>query len=198
MRIAWIRQHLAALRALLVLTLLLGIAYPVATWAVGQVAFHDHANGSPVRSGGQVVGSRLVGQNFTGAQWFHSRPVADSKAIQADPYDPLNTGGSNLGPSNPDLVKRIKELKAQVAKENGVPESQVPPDAVTASGSGIDPDISPEYAKIQINRVAHARHLDAGTVRSLVERYTSGRQFGIFGQPHVNVLRLNQAVSTAK
>nr|WP_203655752.1 potassium-transporting ATPase subunit KdpC [Actinocatenispora rupis] len=195
-RTGWIRQHVAALRILVVLTVILGLGYPVATWAVGQVLFRNHAQGSPVESDGRVVGSRLIGQNFTGAAWFHPRAsLAGAKGYAAGGDGADGSGGSNLGPSNPELVKAIRARRAAVARENGVAPTQVPPDAVTASASGLDPDISPEYAAIQVNRVAKARNVPAADVRRLVERYTYGRQLGVLGDPHVNVLELNLAVA---
>ncbi|HEY3501411.1 MAG TPA: potassium-transporting ATPase subunit KdpC [Actinocatenispora sp.] len=195
-RTAWIRQHVAALRTLIVLTVVLGLGYPVATWAVGQVVFHDKAQGSPVESDGHVVGSRLIGQNFTGPTWFHPRAsLAGEKGYSAGGDGQDGSAGSNLGPSNPELVKAIKDRRAAVAKENGVAPSRVPPDAVTASASGLDPDISPAYAAIQVDRVAKARKVDPAKVRELVEKYTYGRQLGVMGDPHVNVLELNLAVA---
>jgi potassium-transporting ATPase KdpC subunit len=191
-RSGWIRQHVAALRILIVLTIALGVGYPVATWGVGQVLFHNKANGSPIELDGKVVGSRLIGQNFSGPQWFHPRPsLAGAKGYSAGGDGQGGSGGSNLGPSNPELVKTIEQRRKQVATENGVPESEVPADAVTASASGLDPDISPEYARIQINRVAKARGLAPARVRELVAEHTSGRQLGFLGAPYVNVLELN-------
>lgn len=195
-RTGWIRQHVAALRVLIVLTIVLGLAYPVATWAVGQAFFSDKAQGSPIESHGKVVGSRLIGQNFTGPAWFHPRAsLAGDKGYSAGGDGRDGSGGSNLGPSNPELVKAIRDRRAAVAKENGVAPNQVPPDAVTASASGLDPDISPAYAAIQVDRVAAARKVDPAQVRRLVEKYTQGRQFGFLGDEHVNVLELNLAVA---
>lgn len=187
-----IRQLLPGLRALLVLTVILGLAYPLLVWAVGQVAFRDQATGSLIERNGQVVGSSLIGQNFEGAQWFHSRPSA-----AGDGYDGLASAGSNLGPTNPELLKSVQERKAAIAKEDGIPESAVPADAVTASGSGLDPDISPEYAAIQVDRVARARGLGADEVSRLVAEQTSGRVLGFMGEPRVNVLELNLAIDAA-
>nr|WP_202897758.1 potassium-transporting ATPase subunit KdpC [Actinopolymorpha pittospori] len=190
---ATVRQLGAALRALIVLTVILGLIYPFAVWAVGQVAFKDQANGSLIHSNGQVVGSRLIGQEFDGPRWFHSRPSATGDT----PYDAMNSYGSNLGPTNPDLVKMVKERKATVAKENGVPQSEVPPDAVTASGSGLDPHISPEYAAIQVNRVAEARGLSVEQVKQLVKDNTDNPSLGFLGEPGVNVVELNLALNQA-
>lgn len=193
-----LRQHLAALRMLLVFTVITGIAYPLLVTGVAQAAFHDQANGSLIKnSSGQVVGSSLIGQSFTtgsgaGAKpdprWFQSRPSAGG-------YDPLASGASNLGPNNADLVKLVKQRKAEVAKFNGVPQARVPADAVTASGSGLDPDISPEYAYLQVDRVAKARGLDAATVRTLVADHVEGRVIGFLGEQRVNVVELNLALS---
>ncbi|XBB65642.1 potassium-transporting ATPase subunit KdpC [Nocardioides sp. WV_118_6] len=183
------RQSLAGLRLLLVMTVLLGVGYPLAVWAAGQ-AFGDRADGQPIESNGQVVGSRLLGQQFEGAQWFHSRPSAND-------YDSLASAPSNLGPSNPDLLALIAERRAQVAQTEGVDPAAVPPDALTASGSGLDPHISPAYAALQVERVAAANGLSEATVRRLVAEHTTGRSLGFLGEPGVNVLELNLAVQRA-
>jgi K+-transporting ATPase ATPase C chain len=186
-----------AVRLTLLATVVLGVGYPIAVWGVGQAAFHDQANGSMVTdSSGKVVGSSLIGQPFSGKgadRWFQSRPSAAGE----DGYDANASSGSNLGPNNPDLVKSIEERRAAVAEADGVPVSQVPADAVTASGSGLDPDISPEYALQQVSRVADARGLRAATVRALVEQHTEARQLGFLGEPVVNVLELNLALAQA-
>ncbi|MDR6118761.1 K+-transporting ATPase ATPase C chain [Aeromicrobium sp. SORGH_AS981] len=184
-----LRQSLAAVRVLLVLTVLLGVLYPAAVWAVGR-AVPDRADGSLLRVDGVAVGSRLLGQTFEGAQWFHPRPSANDD-------DGLASAPSNLGPSNPDLLAAIRERRAAVAREDGVPPSAVPADALTASGSGLDPDISPAYAALQVPRVARERGLDEETVRRLVAEATSGRQLGFLGEPTVNVLELNASLSGA-
>ncbi|WP_370186852.1 potassium-transporting ATPase subunit KdpC [Aeromicrobium sp.] len=184
-----LRQSLAAVRVLLVLTVLLGVLYPAAVWAVGR-AVPDRADGSLLRVDGVAVGSRLLGQTFEGAQWFHPRPSAND-------YDGLASAPSNLGPSNPDLVAAIRERRAAVAREDGVPPSAVPADAVTASASGLDPDISPAYAALQVPRVARERGLAEETVRRLVAEATSGRQLGFLGEPTVNVLELNASLPGA-
>ncbi|WP_269305993.1 potassium-transporting ATPase subunit KdpC [Aeromicrobium sp. HA] len=183
------RQSLAALRLLVVLTLVLGIAYPVATWGVGQ-AFGERAAGQPVEVDGRVVGSRLLGQSFDGPQWFHARPSAND-------HDPLASAPSNLGPLNEDLIATIAQRRAEVAQRESVPESDVPPDAVTASGSGLDPHVSPAYAELQVERVARANGLTPAYVRELVAAHTQGRFLGIHGEPGVNVLELNVAVAEA-
>jgi K+-transporting ATPase ATPase C chain len=184
-----LRQSLAGLRLLLVMTVLLGVGYPTAVWAAGQ-AFGDRAAGSPVRVDGQVVGSRLIGQQFEGDAWFHSRPSVND-------YDTLGSGPSNLGPLNPDLIAVIGERRAEVAAREGVSEAEVPPDAVTASASGLDPHISPAYAVLQAPRVATANGLSLDEVRHLVEVHTDGRGLGFLGEPGVDVLELNLAVATA-
>ena len=199
---ALVRQHLAAFRALLVFTVLCGIVYPVVMFGVAQVAFHGSANGSLVSYNGRVVGSSLLCQEFVDAKgnplpkYFQPRP---SNAVNPDSKtdygcDPGFSGASNLGPNNPDLLKTVDQRKAAIAKFDGVAASQVPPDAVTASGSGLDPDISPQYAAIQVDRVAKARSLSDAAVRALVSRYTQGRTIGILGEPRVDVLTLNIAL----
>ncbi|MFE7898314.1 potassium-transporting ATPase subunit KdpC [Streptomyces sp. NPDC057424] len=188
-RVAW-----AALRALLVLTLVTGVVYPLAVTGVAQVVFHDKANGSIVKADGQEVGSELIGQswNLPGTdrpdpKWFQGRPSHSG-------YDPLSTGSSQLGASDPTLVKVVEAAKKQVAAFNGVPESAVPPDAVTGSASAIDPDISPEYAKIQARRVAEANGMSEAVVAELVKGHIHGRPAGFLGEPRVNVLELNLAL----
>ncbi len=183
------RQSLAGLRILLTFTVILGIAYPVAVWAAGQ-AFGDRADGQPITVDGQVVGSRLLGQNFEGEQWFHSRPSAND-------YDTLASAPSNLGPSNPDLLALIAERRSAVAGTESVEPGEVPPDAITASGSGLDPHISPEYAALQAPRVAEANGLDLQQVEELIDGATAGRSLGFLGEPGVNVLVLNIAVQEA-
>ena len=194
-----LRQHWAALRALLVLTVILGVLYPLTVLAVGQLAFRSKANGSLVSADGRTVGSGLIGQSFADAngnplpQWFQPRPSAAGTAG----YDPTASGASNLGPDNPTLVKDIEARRAAVAAFNGVAPADVPPDALTASGSGLDPDISPDNAFLQVARVARARGVDSARVRALVDRRVEGRQFGFFGDPRVNVLLLNIALDSA-
>lgn len=183
------RQSLAGLRLLLVMTVLLGVGYPAAVWAAGQ-AFGDRADGSPVRVDGQVVGSRLIGQQFEGDEWFLSRPSANG-------HDTLASGPSNLGPLNTDLIASIEDRKAEVAAREGVDTSEVPADAVTASGSGLDPHISPAYADLQAPRVAEANRLSLAEVRRMIDDATVGRGLGFLGEPGVNVLELNLAVQEA-
>lgn len=198
-----VRRHLAALRALLVLTVLLGILYPLVVLGIGQLAFPAQANGSLLSAGGRVVGSSLLGQAFVDAegnplpQWFQPRPSAASDPNDKnDPgYDPLFSGASNRGPSNPDLIRSIDARRAAVAAFDGVPVAGVPPDAVTAGGSGLDPDISPAYADEQVTRVAEVRGLDPAAVRALVATHVQGRTLGILGEPRVNVVELNAALT---
>lgn len=185
----FIRQSLVGVKILIVMTAVLGVAYPAAVWGVGQVAFHDKANGQIVSQGGTDVGSAIIGQHFKvkDSRWFHGRPSA------AD-YAGLASAPSNLGPSNPDLLKAIKERQQAIAKAEGVAVSQIPADAVTASASGLDPYISPAYAALQVDRVARERKLSTATVKGLVEDNTTGRQLGFLGEPKVNVLKLNLAL----
>jgi K+-transporting ATPase ATPase C chain len=199
---SWIGQHLAAVRAVIVFTLITGALYPLVVMGIAQAAFHHQANGSIVTYHGRDVGSSLLCQEFTDAKgnplprYFQPRP---SNAVNPDSKtdygcDPGFTAASNLGTNNTDLRKTIQQRRAEVAKFNGVSPARVPPDAVTASGSGMDPAISPQYAAIQVDRVAQARHLNPATVRDLVTKYTKGRTIGFLGEPRVNVLELNLAL----
>ena len=185
-----VRQFLAGLRLLFVLTVLVGLAYPLGMVGIGQVAFSDRANGSVVTSNGRPVGSALLGQGFSGPQWFTPRPSAAGAG-----YDGLASGGSNLGPGSTKLQQSVDAGRAAVAAADGVAPADVPPDAVTSSGSGLDPDISPAYAYQQVQRVAAARGLAAAAVRRLVDAHVTGRALGFLGEPHVNVLELNLALA---
>ena len=179
------RQAIAAVRMLAVLSIVLGIVYPLAMTGIAQVLMPGPANGSLVDGpDGQPVGSELLGQLFEGDEWFHGR---------ADAYDPAATAPSNLGPSNPDLGALIRE-RLDAILETDAPEVPVPVDAVTGSGSSLDPDISPAYARIQAPRVAEARGLTLDEVLALVDEHTQGRPLGFLGDPHVNVLLLNLAL----
>lgn len=187
----------ASFRALLVLTVVTGAVYPLAVTGVAQAAFPDQANGSVVEAEGREVGSSLIGQSW-------NRPGTDEpdpRAFQGRPsnsgYDPRATGSSQLGASDPTLVKSVRAARSAVAEFNGVPVSEVPKDAVTGSASAIDPHISPGYARLQVARVARENALPARSVRELVEEHTAGRTAGFLGQPHVNVLELNIAVRGA-
>jgi len=198
----WVRQHIAALRGLLIFTVIAGIAYPVVMWGVAQVAFHHSANGSLVSYHGRVVGSSLLCQEFTDAkgnplpQYFQPRPSNAVNAADKADYgcDPGFSAASNLGPNNPDLVKAIKQRQQQIAAFDHVKISQIPADAVTASGSGLDPHISPQNAAIQVDRIAAARHVSPAAIRALVDQHTQGRTLGFLGEPRVNVLTLNIAL----
>ncbi|EEA01992.1 potassium-transporting ATPase, C subunit [Burkholderia sp. H160] len=177
-----------------VLTAITGLAYPAVMTAFGQAAFHEQANGSLIEQNGKVVGSKLIGQQFDAPQYFWGRLSATTPM----PYNPLNSGGSNLGPNNPALLDEIKG-RLEALKAAGTDMSKpVPVDLVTSSGSGLDPEISPAAAAYQIARVAQARHLAPNDVQALVERYTTGRQFGVLGEPRVNVLKLNLALDEMK
>jgi potassium-transporting ATPase KdpC subunit len=197
-----VRQHIAAFRALLVFTVVCGIVYPVIMFGVAQVAFHNQANGSLVSYNGKVVGSSLLCQEFVDAkgnplpQYFQPRPSDAVNPASKTDYgcDPGFSAGSNLGPNNPKLLQIVESNRAEVAKFNGVSPSSVPPDAVTASASGLDPDISPQYAYLQVNRVAKARHLSPSAVHALVAANVQGRPLGFLGEPTVNVLVLNIAL----
>ncbi|MFF7454794.1 potassium-transporting ATPase subunit KdpC [Kitasatospora sp. NPDC008115] len=200
-----VRTHLTALRALLVLTVLLGIAYPLLVTGVAQAVFNDNANGSIVKTAdGKEAGSDLLGQSFNlpkqnpddpdeaprpDPKWFQPRPGA---------YDPTASGASNLGPNSADLTAAVEERRQAVAAFDGVDPASVPADAVTASGSGLDPHISTAYAQQQAARVAEARGLPVDTVRELVDKYTDGRPLGFLGQPGVNVVLLNKALVEQK
>ena len=198
-----VRQHIAALRMLLAFTVLCGIIYPVVMWGVAQAAFKNQADGSLVTSNGKVVGSSLLCQEFTDAkgnplpQYFQPRPSNAANSADKTDYgcDPGFSGAANLGPNNPDLVTDVKTLQKQIAAFDHVPVSAIPPDAVTSSGSGLDPDISPANAAIQVARVAAARHLPVSEVQSLVSQNTDGRAIGFLGEPGVNVLTLNIALN---
>jgi potassium-transporting ATPase KdpC subunit len=198
----WIGQHLAAIRALIVLTVITGAIYPLAMLGIGQAVFRNQANGSLVPAGGKVVGSSLICQEFVDSkgnplpQYFQPRPSTASSSTDKTDFgcDPVYSGASNLGTNNPDLLKNINDRKAAYAKLNGVSPASVPPDAVTTSASGLDPYISPQNADLQVNRVATARHLPVATVRALVGNYTQDRVLGFLGEPRVNVLQLNIAL----
>ena len=198
----WIGQHLAAVRAIIVLTIITGAIYPLAMLGIAQAAFHNQANGSLVSVNGKVVGSSLLCQEFVDAkgnplpQYFQPRPSTASAANSKTDFgcDPNYSGASNLGPNNTTLLQNINQRKAAYAKLNGVPASSVPPDAVTTSGSGLDPYISPQNAYLQVNRVASARHLSPAQVRTLVDSHVQGRTLGFLGEPRVNVLALNMAL----
>jgi len=187
---ALVRQLQPALRMLLVLTVLCGVAYPVIVLGVGQVVAHGSANGSLLDRSGTVVGSSSLGQNVTDPQWFQTRRSASEYAGGA-------SGGSNLGPSSADLTKALSDAQAALSAANPQASGPPPADALTGSASGLDPDISPEYAQWQVPRVAAARGLPVATVTALVQASTKGRLLGFLGEVRVNVTALNLALSTA-
>lgn len=177
------KQLLIALRVTVVLTILTGALYPLAVTALARLAFPHQADGSLI-----AAGSEIIGQKFTRPDYFHGRP---------DSYDGLASGGSNLGPTSQQLAARVEADIQKFRAENPTYSGPVPADLVTASGSGLDPDISPAAAEAQIGRVAAARHASPDAVRRLVSANTAGRQFGLFGEPRVNVLKLNLALDRA-
>jgi len=191
-----LRQHGVALRAMLVFTVVLGVAYTAVITGVGQLALGGKADGSAVALDGETVGSSLIGQSFTDAdgaalpEWFQSRPSA-----AGDGYDASASSGSNYGPENEDLIAAIDERRAAIAESDGVDPEDVPVDALTASASGLDPHISPEYARLQVERIADARDLPVADVEALVAEHTQGRDLGYLGEPTVNVLELNTALA---
>lgn len=204
-----VRTHFTALRMLLVMTVVTGVAYPLLVTGVSQVAFADKANGSIVKSAdGKEIGSSLLGQNFNlpkkdpndpkeqaqpDPKWFQPRPSAAGTG-----YDPKSSGASNLGPNSDVLLKSVNDNRAALAAFDGVDPASVPADALTASGSGLDPHISVAYAKEQVNRVAKTRSLSADTVAALVDKYTESRSLGFLGEAGVNVVLINKALSELK
>jgi K+-transporting ATPase ATPase C chain len=194
-----VREIRPAIVVLLALTLITGLAYPLAMTGIAQAIFPNQAQGSLVERDGAVVGSALIGQQFTSDRYFHGRlsattapdPNDSTKTVPA-PYNAANSGGSNLGPSNKALIDRVRGDMEALKKEN--PSMPVPADLVTTSASGLDPDISPEAALFQVPRVAKARNLPEDHVRQLVTDSTQGRLLGLLGEPRVNVLQLNLAL----
>ncbi len=193
------RQYWVAIRAMIVFTVVLGIAYTAVITGVGQLVAPAQANGSVVKVDGKVVGSALIGQGFTDRkgnalpEWFQSRPSA-----AGDGYDATASSFSNYGPENADLIKAVEERKAAIAKEDGVPASSIPADALTTSASGLDPHISPAYALLQVDRIASVRKLPEAKVKALVESMIQNRDAGYLGEKTVNVLRLNIALAELK
>ncbi|MFF3346707.1 potassium-transporting ATPase subunit C [Streptomyces sp. NPDC002779] len=190
----------AALRALLVSTVLTGVLYPLSVTGVAQALFPTEANGSEVKADGRVVGSAPIGQQGYSLDWFQPRPAdgLGENSVNTQ-YRLILSGATNRSADNPELIKWVKEAKAKVVQENStaghrVEPSDVPPDAVTSSGSGLDPDISPAYAELQVHRVAERNHLSVARVERLVADHTEGRTLGFLGEPRVNVLALNIAL----
>ena len=197
-----VRQHIAGFRILLVFTVVCGFIYPLVMLGVSQLAFHNQANGSMVSYNGKVVGSSLLCQEFVDAkgnplpQYFQPRPSDAVVSGVKNDYgcDPLYSSASNLGPTNPAEITDITEQQKAISAFDHVSVASIPADAVTASGSGLDPDISPANAAIQVDRVAAARHLPVAEVRALVAKFTQGRTLGFLGEPRVDVLTLNIAL----
>ena len=178
------KNLLTAVWFTLVTTVMFGLIYPLGITGLAQLFFRDRANGQLIAKDGKLVGSRIIGQGFTGPGYFHSRPSAAGAG-----YDPTSSSGSNLAPTSKNLLERIKGDVHKLQVEN--PNAPIPVDLVTASGSGLDPDISPAAAEFQIRRVAHSRDMKEEDVRALVQRHTKGRDLGFLGEPRVNVLELN-------
>ena len=189
-RKSWAQYARRTVVLLAILTVLTGIAYPLFVTGVAQVAFHHKAEGSLVVGNGQVAGSTLIGQPFSSPRYFWSRPSSTAPY----PYDGAASGGSNLGPTNPARLQAVSDRIAALRAADPSNGAAVPIDLVTASASGLDPDISPAAAEYQVGRVASARGLSTDSVRKLVAQYTSGRQLGFLGEPRVNVLALNMAL----
>jgi potassium-transporting ATPase KdpC subunit len=184
------KNFLTAVWFTLVTTLICGVVYPLVVTGLSQLLFPGKANGQLVDRNGKVIGSRIIGQNFSGPGYFHSRPSAAGSG-----YDPTSSGSNNLGPTNKALIDRVKSDVEKAQREN--PSVPVPIDLVTVSGSGLDPDISPAAAEFQIPRVAQERHMNPNELRQLVHKHTEGRQLGFLGEPRINVLELNLELDVA-
>jgi potassium-transporting ATPase KdpC subunit len=197
-----LREIRPAIVLVIALTLITGLVYPLVMTGIAGVLFPSQAQGSLVEVGGKVVGSSLIGQQFTDDKYFHGRPSAttapdpnDATKTVSAPYNAANSGGSNLGPTNKALVDRVKADVDKLKQEN--PSAAVPIDLVTTTGSGLDPDISPAAALFQVPRVAKARNMSEDQVRQLVDNHVDGRFLGLLGEPRVNVLALNMALDAA-
>ena len=198
-----LRELRPAIVLVIILTLITGLVYPLVMTGIGGMLFPSQAQGSLITVGGKVVGSSLIGQEFTSDKYFHGRPSAttapdpnDSSKTVPAPYNAANSGGSNLGPTNKALIDRVTADVDKLKQEN--PSAAVPIDLVTTTGSGLDPDISPEAALFQVPRVAKARNIPEDRLRQLVNEHVEGRLLGLFGEPHVNVLALNMALDGLK
>lgn len=191
----FIREIRASFAAILILGIVLCGAYPFVVWAISQVAFHNQANGSLIEHYGIIIGSSLLAQSFTGETYFHPRPSAAGETG----YDAANSSGSNLGPLSRKLMEQVKGRVEAYRSENDLSlDIKIPPDAVTTSGSGLDPHISPRNAELQASRVARARGMSKEEVQKYVREFTEGPQLGFLGDPAVNVLGLNLALDTRK
>jgi K+-transporting ATPase ATPase C chain len=188
-----LQTSIQSIRALIVFTVITGIAYPLAVTGIAQVAFKDEANGSLIVKDGKVLGSQLIGQPFSDPKYFWSRPSATSP----QPYNGASSSGSNQGPTNPALKEAVEGRIKALREAGGDLQKPVPADLVTASASGLDPHISPAAADYQVERIAKARNVDAAKVSRLVAEHTEGRQLGFLGEPRVNVLTLNLALDAA-
>jgi K+-transporting ATPase ATPase C chain len=184
------RNLITAILYTVVTTVIFGLVYPFVVTGIAQVLFKDKANGQLIQQNGQLVGSRIIGQSFTAAGYFHSRPSAAGNG-----YDAANSSGSNYAPTNKKLIDRVAGDVTALQLDH--PNTDVPIDLVTASASGLDPDITPAAAEFQVTRIAHERHLSEDAVRRLVAQNTQGRQLGFLGEPRVNVLELNLALDQA-
>ena len=183
-----------AFACIAIFTVITGVIYPLIVTGIAQLAFPHQANGSLLIDNGKTVGSSLIGQSFSSPKYFWARPSATSPV----PYNAANSSGSNLGPLNPALIENIKARIEQLKKADATSKPLVPVDLVTASASGLDPDISPAAAEYQVSRVAKTRNIDESEVRKLIVQYTRDRQLGILGEPRVNVLELNLALDNLR